>query len=105
MIKTYIKHHILDKFINTFFDGLFATFMPEEIPKLILGHTYKEITFSYRNGIIVICKYATVRFCDVNVYYVIDCEMSTATNGKGTMTEMPNATEYFQESQILSVIE
>ena len=44
MIKTYIKHFMIDKLLNNIFDNLYKIF--DIIPPLIIGKTYRMVTFN-----------------------------------------------------------
>ena len=46
MIKTYLKHCMIDKFINSIFDGLFTTF--DIMPELVVGRKYRIIEFTVK---------------------------------------------------------
>lgn len=43
MIKTYIKHHILDKFINTVFDGLINVFAVKKPININVGDNFSVL--------------------------------------------------------------
>lgn len=47
MIKTYLKHCMIDKFINSIFDGLFTTF--DIMPELVIGRKYRVVEFRVIN--------------------------------------------------------
>ena len=46
MIKTYLKHFVLDRFLNSIFDGLMNTF--DIMPELVIGKKYSMIVFEYK---------------------------------------------------------
>ena len=50
MIKTYIKHFVLDKFLNSVFDGLMETF--DIMPKLVVGKKYRMVIYGFRTPVL-----------------------------------------------------
>jgi len=49
MIKTYLKHQIIDKFINTLFDGLINTFNTKEAYKFNTGDKFARIDVLFKD--------------------------------------------------------
>jgi len=71
MIKTYIKHQIIDKFINTVFDGFIKMFDTNKPMTFSIGDYYAEIwVYSWVDG------YESIIYRDCIIYGISDDSIS-----------------------------
>lgn len=72
MIKTYLKHFVLDRFINSIFDGLMNTF--DVMPILVVGRKYRMVEMKHTH--IINSKYITPTSSLVDEYrFVVENAM------------------------------
>lgn len=75
MIKTIIKHHFLDKLLNSLFDNLINTFKPKEQFEFKKDQHYNElVSTNYR---FVECTIIAIHKTAIIIYYAKRIELST----------------------------